>query len=109
MLPRHGTTASEVQVALQHCGIAPESIAWSVYADGSFAFGRKSDAAAPMTETKTECLMRWIEDNKIRVTFLHGKPDLAKACFPHLPCYDAELTSFASDGKPHETKRFHDA
>ena len=70
MLPRHGTTASEAQAALQHCGIAPDSIAWSVSADGTFAFGRKSADAAPMLEKQSECLMHWVEDNRIKVAFI---------------------------------------
>ena len=70
MLPRHGTTAGEAQAALQRCGIAPDTIAWSVSADGTFAFGRKSADAAPMPQTQSECLMRWVEDNRIKVAFI---------------------------------------
>jgi hypothetical protein len=70
MLPRHGTTASEARAALQRCGIAPERIAWSVSADGTFAFGQTSADAAPLLDAQNKCLMRWVEDNRINIAFI---------------------------------------
>lgn len=67
VLPRHGTTEREAKAALQHCGIAPDGIAWSVSPDGTFAFGKKSADNAPMPATLSDCLMRWVDDNSIEV------------------------------------------
>ena len=70
LLPRQATTFSEVQAQLDQCRIAPESISWTVGTDGTFAFGRKIGNAAPMTEVKTNCLMQWVTDNRIKVAFV---------------------------------------
>ena len=70
MLPRHGTNEADARAALSRCGIAPDSIAWSVGPDGTFAFGRKSADAPPLPETQNECLMRWIENDRIKVGFI---------------------------------------
>lgn len=70
MFPRHGTSAADAQAALFHCGIAPDSIAWSVGSDGSFAFGRKSADALPMPGKQEDCLMHWINKNRIKVGFM---------------------------------------
>ena len=70
LLPRHSTAAAEARSALERCGIDPDSIAWQVGPDGTFAFGRKSADASPMTEPQTKCLMRWVEDNRIKEAFI---------------------------------------
>lgn len=70
MLPRHSTTAAEARAAMSRCGIAPDGIAWSISSDGTFAFGRKSAEASPMTDTQSECLMRWVEKNRVKVAFI---------------------------------------
>ncbi|MBU6267914.1 MAG: hypothetical protein KGN34_10260 [Sphingomonadales bacterium] len=70
VLPRHGATDAQARAAMQKCGIIPDSIGWTVREDGTFAFGRKSANAAPMTETQDECLVRWAEDNRIKIAFI---------------------------------------
>jgi hypothetical protein len=70
MLPRHGTTESEARSTLEHCGIEPEDIFWAVSANGTFVFGRKSHNSAPLTETQHLCLMRWVEDKRVKVGFI---------------------------------------
>lgn len=70
LLPRHSTTAAEAPAALERCGIVPDKIAWRVNADGTFAFGRKSPDASPMTGPQDRCLMRWVEENRIKVAFM---------------------------------------
>lgn len=70
MLPRYGTTVTEARTALSDCGIAPDSIAWSVGPDGTFAFGRHSADAPPLPEKQNECLMGWTEKNRIKVGFI---------------------------------------
>ncbi|WP_162792386.1 hypothetical protein [Novosphingobium sp. P6W] len=70
LLPRHGTNAADVRAALSGCGIPLDSIAWSVGPDGTFAFGRKSADALPLLEEQNECLMRWVEKNRIKVGFI---------------------------------------
>ncbi|WP_169833144.1 hypothetical protein [Sphingomonas panacis] len=70
MLPRHETTAAEARSALIRCGIVPESIAWSVTAEGTFAFGRKSADSMPMPGPQSACLMRWVEINRVKVAFI---------------------------------------
>ena len=67
LLPRHGTNEADVRVALSSCGIPLDSIAWSVSPDGTFAFGRKSADALPLPEEQNECLMRWVEKNRVKV------------------------------------------
>ena len=66
LLPRHSTTAAEARSALKHCNIEPDSIAWEVTADGTFASGRKDADAAPMPEAQDRCLMDWIEKRPIK-------------------------------------------
>ena len=70
VLPRHGTNVADAQAALSSCGIALDSLAWSVSPDGTFAFGRKSADAPPLPEKQNDCLMRWIEDDRIKVGFI---------------------------------------
>jgi hypothetical protein len=70
LLPRHSATAAKARAALEGCGIVLDSIAWRVGVDGTFAFGRKSADAPPMTEPQTKCLMRWVGDNRIKVAFI---------------------------------------
>ena len=70
VLPHHSTTATEARAALLGCGIVPDSIAWSVSSDGSFAFGRKSADAPPMPDAQTSCIMHWVEENRIKVAFI---------------------------------------
>jgi hypothetical protein len=70
MLPRHGTNEADVRAALSGCGISPDSIAWSVGPDGTFAFGRKSADALPLRGEHNECLMRWIDKNRVKVGFI---------------------------------------
>jgi len=70
MLPRRGTTAADARAALSRCGIAPDSIGWSVSSAGTFAFGRKSAEASQMPEPQSECLMRWIQTNRVKVAFI---------------------------------------
>lgn len=70
VLPRHSTTTFEARAALQRCGIVPDNIAWSVSDDGTFGFGSKSPDAAPMSGAQYECLMRWVEDNRIKIAFI---------------------------------------
>jgi hypothetical protein len=70
LLPRNATTSVAAREALERCGIASDSIAWSVSADGTFAFGRKSADAAPWPEAQNDCLMRWIKENRIKVAFI---------------------------------------
>jgi len=67
MLPRHGTSEADVRNALSGCGIPSDSIAWSVGPDGTFTFGRKSVDALPLPEVQNECLMRWVEKNRVKV------------------------------------------
>jgi hypothetical protein len=70
LLPRHATTSAEARRALERCSIIPDSIAWHVSRDGVFTFGRKSADAAPMTEAQTQCVMRWVEERRIKVAFI---------------------------------------
>ncbi|MGN7161968.1 hypothetical protein [Sphingomonas sp. SAFR-052] len=63
---RRGTTASEARAALTQCGVVPDSIAWSVEADGTFAFGRKSADSPPIPNPKMECVMRWVDENHLK-------------------------------------------
>lgn len=70
LLPRNVTTAADARAALQRCGVVPDSVAWRVSGDGTFAFGRKSADAAPLTEPQSKCLMRWVQDNRIKVAFI---------------------------------------
>jgi hypothetical protein len=70
MLPRHSTNEDDVRAALSGCGISPGSLAWSVGTDGTFAFGRKSPDASPLPREQNECLMRWVEENRVKVAFI---------------------------------------
>ncbi len=70
LLLRHTTTATEARAALERCGIVPDNIAWRVGADGTFAFGSKSPDASPTTDPQTKCLMRWVEESRIKVAFI---------------------------------------
>ena len=70
VLPRHGTTTADARAAMLRCGIAPDSIAWSVSSDGTFAFGRKSAEASPTPETQDECLMRWVQTNRVKLAII---------------------------------------
>jgi hypothetical protein len=69
-LPREATTATEARAAIERCGIVPDDIAWRVDANGTFAFGRKSADASPITEPQTKCLMQWADKNRIRFAFI---------------------------------------
>lgn len=70
MLPRYGTNEADVRAALSGCGISSDSIAWSVGRDGIFAFGRKSADALPLPDEQNECLLRWVEKNRVKVGFI---------------------------------------
>jgi hypothetical protein len=70
LLPRKAATAAEARAAIERCGVVPDDIAWRVDADGTFAFGRKSADAPPMTEPQTKCLLKWVDDNRIKVAFI---------------------------------------
>jgi hypothetical protein len=70
LLPRNATTAAAARAAIERCGIIADDIAWRVGADGTFAFGNKSGDAPPLTRPQTECLMRWVDDNRIKVAFI---------------------------------------
>lgn len=70
VLPHHQITAAEARSALIACGVVPESIAWSVTTEGTFAFGRKNADSKPMPAAQSECLMRWAETNRVRVSFI---------------------------------------
>ena len=77
MLPRHGTNEADARAAISGCGIPPASIAWSVGTDGTFAFGRKSADASPLSYSQNECLMRWVEKNRVKVEFIGWETGLA--------------------------------
>jgi hypothetical protein len=77
MLPRHGTNEADARAALSGCGIPRASIAWSVGTDGTFAFGRKSADASPVPDEQSECLMRWVEKNRVKVGFIGWETGLA--------------------------------
>jgi hypothetical protein len=70
MLPRQGTTYADARLAISRCGITPDSITWSVSADGTLAFGRRSADALPITDAQNACLTRWVETNRIKVAFI---------------------------------------
>src|SRR5438270_405994 len=70
LLPRHSTTSAEARGALERCGIIPDGIAWHVTSDGVFSFGRKSAAAAPIAEAQTQCVMRWVDQKRIKAAFI---------------------------------------
>lgn len=52
------------------CGINPQSISWSVSADGTFAYGRKSADAAGLPEQQDHCLSRWIDEGRIKFAII---------------------------------------
>ena len=70
LLPRYATTSADVRLQLERCTIESDSIAWTVGEDGTFAFGRKGGNAAPMTEAKSDCLMQWVTDNRVKIAFI---------------------------------------
>lgn len=70
LLPRKGTTAIEAKMAMELCGIEADAIAWSVEADGTFAYGRKSANAPPIPARHNECLVQWVTDNRIKFAFI---------------------------------------
>lgn len=70
MAPRNATTQEAARYALTKCGIDPDAIAWSVDEDGLFAFGRKSPDAEAMSVTQSDCIMRWVQDERVKFAFI---------------------------------------
>lgn len=76
ILPHKATTHAEAQLAMEQCGISPNSITWNVTEDGAFAFGRKSAEAAPLPDRQSDCLLRWAMDNRVEVRFIGWEADV---------------------------------
>lgn len=70
LLPRRRTTEVEVRAAIVSCGISPDDIAWTVGADGSFAFGRKSPTDQTFSHEQSMCLVKWAQRERIKVGFI---------------------------------------
>jgi hypothetical protein len=69
-LPRRRTTETEVRAAMVSCGISPDDIAWTVGADGSFGFGRRSATDQAFTIEQSMCLLEWAQRERIKTGFI---------------------------------------
>jgi len=50
---------------LTRCGIQESELLWVIDSEGSFLFGRPSDAAPPLEAAKSECLMTWVDKERV--------------------------------------------
>ncbi|MFZ4690287.1 MAG: hypothetical protein ACOYLS_13690, partial [Polymorphobacter sp.] len=70
LLPHKRVTEGEALRAMLACGISPDEIAWSVGADGSFAFGRKHPDAPDLTDDQLQSLIEWTRRERIKLGFI---------------------------------------
>ena len=70
LFPRRGTTAPEVQRALEQCGIAPDQISWRVRSDGVFMASWEETDPPVITEGQAKCLKAWVSENRIKAAFV---------------------------------------
>lgn len=75
MMPSKPTTSEAARNAMKQCGIAPDSIAWRVTKDGAFAFGKKSPDAEFPSQAQSECLLKWAQENRVKVGFIGWESD----------------------------------
>ena len=69
LLPRHATTTAEVSEAMRRCGMPTSDVAWRVAPDGTFVIG-KSTGGASSTAPQVECLMRWVDQKRIKIAYI---------------------------------------
>jgi hypothetical protein len=67
LLPRKRATETDARRAMLACGIGPDELAWSVSADGTFAFGRKHPDAEGPTYDQIDCLTEWARRERIKL------------------------------------------
>ena len=72
--PSKAATHQEAEAAIKQCHL-PTGAYWRITKDGSFVFGRMTPNAPPIPKQSTDCLIRWIHDNRIKAAFVGWEAD----------------------------------
>lgn len=70
LLPYRRIDEDEAREAIRSCGLSPDDLAWRVTEDGTFAFGRKSPDAEPLSGNQVQCLTNWARKRRVRLAII---------------------------------------
>ncbi len=72
--PRNSATHEEAELVVKRCQL-PASAYWRVTEEGVFVFGRTSPQAPQISKQHTDCIFKWIQDNRIKAAFVAWEAD----------------------------------